>query len=160
MARSCSFTGHREIEDRHKGKITALIDRAIAYAYDEGCRDFYLGGALGFDTLAAQEVLRFKLTHPDVTLNFILPCVDQSNMWGGYDVSMYEYLLSRADTVEYTSDTYKKGCMRIRNARLAELCDIMIAYVGRDRSGASQTVGIATRLGKRVYNLYPSLDRE
>ena len=160
MALSCSFTGHREISERHKDKIVGLIGRAIAYAYGEGCRNFYLGGALGFDTLAAQEVLRFKLMHPDITLNFVLPCVDQSDRWGGQDVSMYEYLLSRADTVEYTSDCYKKGCMRIRNARLAELCDIMIAYVGHDRSGASQTVGIATRLGKRVYNLFPTLDRE
>ena len=158
MNKGCSFTGHRAIEPHHREAMPALLTSAIEYAYLEGCRDFFIGGALGFDTFAAQRVLFFRMTHPDVTLNLILPCRDQAEKWGRCQAEMYEYLLSQADTVEYVADTYTPGCMKVRNMRLASLCDIMISYVGRQRSGASQTARMAEELGKSVFNLYPTLE--
>ena len=155
----CSFTGHRRIEYRHKNAISGLVARAIAYAYGEGCRDFYLGGALGFDTVAAQQVLIFRMSHPDVTLNLVLPCKNQTEQWSEWQCEMYDYLLSQADTVEYVSEEYTRSCMSARNRRLVEHCDILIAYVGRDKSGSSQTKRMAESAGKTVYNLYPTLDK-
>ena len=154
----CSFTGHRRIESRHFGKIDDLIDRAIAYAYGEGCRKFYVGGALGFDTLAAKRVLLFRMSHPDAELYVIVPCKTQSDGWSASQISAYEYILANADAVEYLNDEYTDGCMRERNQRLVDLSDIVIAYVSRYNSGAAQTVRMAERAGKRVYNLYPSLE--
>lgn len=157
--RGCSFTGHRHIEYRHKYTVSDLVARAIAYAYGEGCRDFYIGGALGFDTVAAQQVLLFRMSHPDVTLNLVLPCRDQTKNWSDTQREMYDYFLSEADTVEYVSEEYTRSCMSVRNRRLVEHCDILIAYVGHDRSGSSQTRRMAETAGKTVYNLYPTLDK-
>lgn len=154
---NCAFTGHRKIELRHKDKIELLLLRAIEYAYSEGCRTFYTGGALGFDTLAAKTVIRFKLSHRDVRLHIVLPCKNQSASWTDQQVSMYEYTLANADEVEYIADEYEDGCMRLRNQRLADYCDLMIAYVSRPYSGAAQTARMAERAGKKVYNIYPSL---
>lgn len=159
MDKACSFTGHRAIEPHHREQMGALLSRAVDYAYREGCRRFYIGGALGFDTYAAQHVLLYKMSHPDVKMHLVLPCRDQSSKWGSAQADMYDYLLSQADTVEYVAEEYTSGCMRERNMRLASVCDIMIAYVGHQRSGASQTVRMATELGKRVYNLFPHLER-
>ena len=153
----CAFTGHRRIEERHKGKIENLLARAIAFAYESGCRVFLTGGALGFDTLAAKEIIRFRLSHPDVRLHLILPCRNQSDSWAASSVSTYEYTLSNADEIEYVSDDYDDRCMKERNRRLSERCDMMIAYVSRPYSGAAQTVRMAANAGKTVYNLYPSL---
>ncbi|MBQ7363485.1 MAG: DUF1273 family protein [Clostridia bacterium] len=157
---ACSFTGHRKIEDRHKERIGGLLFRAIRYAYGLGCRDFFCGGALGFDTAAAKEVIRFRMSHPDCRLGLLLPCRDQSSAWREDEIRLYEYILSEADTVLYASDEYTEGCMRERNRRLAEAADVVIAYVGRERSGAGQTVRIAKSLGREVYNLYLALDKE
>ncbi len=154
----CAFTGHRKIEIRHRDKIDDLVRRAIEFAYESGCRTFLTGGALGFDTLAAKEVIRFKLYHPDVRLSIILPCKNQSDSWSPSQISIYEYTLANADTIEYISDEYTSSCMRMRNQRLADLCDLMIAYVSRPYSGAAQTVRMASNAGKTIYNLYPSLD--
>lgn len=154
---SCAFTGHRKIEDRHMDRIGDLLLRAVDYAYSQGCRIFYTGGALGFDTLAARAVIRYRLSHPDVRLYIILPCKNQSESWSEKQVSSYEYTLSNADEVEYVTDDYDDGCMRERNRRLADRCDLMIAYVSRSYSGAAQTVRMADRAGKKIYNLYPSL---
>lgn len=156
---SCAFTGHRKIEDRHKEKIENLLSRAVAFAYENGCRIFITGGALGFDTLAAKEVIRFRMSHPDVRLHVVLPCKGQSDSWSSYQINLYEYTLFNADEIEYVSEEYTSTCMRDRNKRLVDLCDMMIAYVSRPYSGAAQTVRMASNEGKVIYNLYPSLDQ-
>ena len=155
--KACAFTGHRTIEERHRGKISDLLLRAITYAYGEGCRTFITGGALGFDTLAAQEVIRFRMSHPDVCFKIVIPCKDQCQSWSQAQISVYEYTLANANEIEYVADEYFDGCMRERNQRLVDSSDILIAYVSRPRSGAAQTVRMAQRAGKTVYNLFPSL---
>lgn len=157
--KSCAFTGHRKIEERHKGRIEDLLLRAISFAYSEGCRTFITGGALGFDTLAAREVIRFRLSHPDARLLIVIPCKNQSESWSPSQISLYEYTLINADEVEYIADIYTDGCMKERNQRLADLSDMMIAYVNRPYSGAAQTVRMAAKDGKPVYNLYPALEQ-
>lgn len=154
----CAFTGHRRIEARHKGKIDDLVQRAIAFAYENGCRTFITGGALGFDTIAAKEVIRFKLYHPDARLEIIMPCRNQCEGWSKEQINLYEYTLANADFIECVSDEYTNSCMKERNLLLASKCDMMIAYVSKPYSGAAQTVRMASKEGKVIYNLYPSLD--
>lgn len=156
---TCAFTGHRKIEESHKGRIENLLSRAVEFAYENGCRTFVTGGALGFDTLAAKEVIRFRMSHPDVKILIVLPCKNQSDAWSQSQISFYEYTLINADEIEYISDEYTDKCMKDRNRRLVELCDMLIAYVSRPYSGAAQTVRMAAKEGKVIYNLYPSLER-
>ena len=158
--KGCSFTGHRRIEPSHKKNIDGLIARAIGYAYGEGCRDFYCGGAVGFDTHAARQVILFRLSHPDVRLHLLLPCSNQDEKWNGAEKKRYEHTIVSADTVSYISDEYTKDCMKKRNEKLVEAADIVIAYVNKNYSGAAQTVRLANKAGKRVYNLYPTLEKE
>ena len=152
---ACSFTGHRTISAPHRAALSALLSRAVAYAYGEGCRTFYTGGALGFDTYAARAVISFRMTHRDVRLVLLLPCPDQADAWNAHQRTEYEWILGAADEVQYFADSYTKDCMRLRNLALAGRGDLLIAYVGHDRSGAAQTLRAAVRQGKRVYNLYP-----
>lgn len=154
-ALTCSFTGHRSILPEHDEELRDRLVRAVEYAYSNGVRTFFAGGAIGFDTLAAREIMRFRISHPDVRLSLILPCPEQADAWSHAQRDAYEYILGSADTVEYVSEEYTKTCMKKRNARLAEEGDIIIAYLYRMGSGSSQTVRIATELGKKVYNIAP-----
>ena len=155
----CAFTGHRNIKYEHKARMADLLYRAINYAYEKGCRKFITGGALGFDTEAARQVLKFRINHPDVELILFLPCLDQDSSWTVGQQDSYGYILSAANEVRYVSDVYDKTCMKRRNQAMAEECDMMIAYVGRDRSGSSQTLRMARSLGKEAYNLYNELEK-
>lgn len=157
---TCAFTGHRQVEKEAERALCALLVRAVAYAYAEGCRTFLTGGALGFDTLAARTVIAFRLSHRDVRLELLLPCLNQSERWTARRRTEYDWVLSEADEVCYFSDAYDKSCMRRRNAALAERCDLLIAYVGHERSGSAQTMRIASRLGRRIYNLYASVNKD
>ena len=154
---SCSFTGHRSIPDVHRAPLADLVRRAIAYVYEQGCRTFYAGGAVGFDTLAAREVLRFRMAHPEVRLVLLLPCPEQAATFGDGARDAYDFLLREADEVRYVCSAYTPRCMRKRNELLAELGDCVIAYVGHGRSGSSQTARMATERGKHVYNLFREL---
>ncbi len=156
---SCSFTGHRKIKPEHSLSVRALLERAVEYAYGEGVRTFYSGGAVGFDTLAARAVIAFRTSHPDVRLVMLLPCTTQADSWSARARDGYEYLLGRADEVIYVCEEYTADCMKKRNAELVERADMMIAYVYHMRSGAGQTLNFANRAGVKVYNLYPSVEK-
>ena len=155
--KACAFTGHRRIESRHMQKLPELVLRAVQYAYDNGCRKFITGGAIGFDTLAAREVIKFRISHPDVSLVLALPCIEQDAKWNSAQKNAYSFTLAVADEVIYTSEVYTKNCMAIRNRYLADKADLLIAYVGRSNSGAAQTVRMAESMNKRIYNLYPTV---
>ena len=158
--RGCSFTGHRTIKKEHEGRLAGLLFRAINYAYERGCRTFYSGGAVGFDTYAACEVISFRITHPSVRLIMLLPCIDQDKMWSPAQRDTYQYLLSSADETVYVSEEYTPTCMRERNRLLVENCDMLIAYMSSPRSGTGQTVSMAKRSSREIYNLYPALERK
>ena len=150
----CAFTGHRELDGIQYATLRDLLGRAIAYAYQNGCRTFYNGGALGFDLEAAEQVILFRHRHPDVRLIMILPCPEQADRWSESQRFRYENLLRAADEVVYISDRYSSSCMQKRNEELVRRADMLVAYLGHARSGAAQTVAMAKRKGIPVYNLY------
>lgn len=52
----CGFAGHRII----KGEIKTRLEKEISSLCEKGYNTFLSGGALGFDTIAAQTVLKIK----------------------------------------------------------------------------------------------------
>ncbi len=157
---ACAFTGHRAIPTYATKAISDLLLRGIDYLYSRGVRVFYAGGALGFDTLAAETVLAYRKTHPGVRLFLCLPHRGQSERWSTEAILRYRNILSLADGVSYVSDFYYPGVMRERNLRLLENADFCIAYVTEKTGGSVQTVSLAKKKGIPVYNLAERICRE
>lgn len=153
----CAFSGHRAIAADVVTPLCALLRRAIAYAYEKGCRTFYCGGAVGFDTYAAKEVILFRIKHPDVRLVLLLPCADQADAFSAHQRAAYDYILSEADEAHILSEVYHRGCMQMRNRALVENADMLICYVGRESGGSAQTMRLAREKGIAVHNLYPHI---
>lgn len=151
--KTCSFTGHRRIRLEDKDALASLLKRGVKYAYDQGCRRFLAGGAIGFDTMAALAVLELRDSHPDARLVLVLPCRDQDRYFSFEQKKTYRAILDSADELIYTSEVYTDTCMLRRNEYLAKNADVMLAYLYRERSGASQTVRLAREYGAVVYNL-------
>ena len=72
--KTCCFTGHRIIPSGEKETIRNLLETAVEKAIQDGYRFFGAGGALDFDTMAAQTVVRFKRQYPHIRLLLVLPC--------------------------------------------------------------------------------------
>ena len=149
----CCFTGHRRIPPAHAQLLPAHIDATLDALYRLGCRDFYTGGAVGFDTLAARRVIAFRHTHPDVRLILMLPCRDQNRGWSAEENADYYEILSQSDAYRYVSEEYDSHVMYRRNMEMVGVSDVCIAYVTRPASGAGQTMRAAERKGLSVINL-------
>ena len=159
MKKSVCFTGHRTIDgDREKlsARLYALLERLVT---EKKVTDFYTGGAVGWDALAALTVLKLRESYPEVKLHLVLPCPfeEQSAKWNEAQKAEFQHILGLADSVEQVSDCYYNGCMKARNARLVELAsDYCICYWNPKhyRSGTGQTVRMAQRKGIEVINLF------
>lgn len=154
------FTGHRSIEKSKAVLIPRALDTLISGLIAIGAKSFRLGGAVGFDTIAALCVLEAKEKHPDITLDLILPCRDQTEKWDEYNVTAYNYILSRADSVSYVCDKYRRGCMYERNRRLVDGSDMVIAYLERTSGGSAYTYRYAKEKGVEIINIYDIVKNE
>ena len=154
---TCAFTGHRQILPEHRTALIELLQVAINQAYDLGYRKFITGGALGFDTEAARELIRFRISHSDISLSVYVPYIGQEENWSPAQKDAYAYILSSANEVKYISENYDSQCMKRRNQAMVNDCDMLIAYVYRDRTGSSQTVRMARDMGREIINLYNQL---
>lgn len=150
----CYFTGHR-ILSKPKNEIQGVLREVIERLINEGVCYFGNGGALGFDTLAAQTVLDLKEQYPHIKLIMVLPCKDQTKKWNANDVAMYEYVLSQADKITYQAETYYDGCMLDRNRRLVDSSGHCICYYnGKGRGGTAYTIRYATEQGLKIHNIF------
>ena len=111
------------------------------------------GGALGFDTLAAQTVLSLKEYYPQIKLVLALPCQEQTRGWPAKDIEKYGHILNSADEIIYTAEKYFPGCMHARNRYMAERSDVCICYLTEDKGGAAYTVKYAKQKGLRIINI-------
>lgn len=139
---ACFFTGHRFISNTEKAELDALLEKICARLYTRhGVNHFISGGALGFDTLAAEVVLRLKKIHPDIKLHMFLPCRDQSKKWSSRDKLRWEQINSAADEYRFIHDgNYMTSCMQLRNRLMVECAYFGIAFCKRKNSGTYSTV--------------------
>lgn len=114
---------------------------------------FGAGGALDFDTLAAQTVLELKRAYPDIKLILVLPCQDQTRGWAQADIEEFEHIKAAADKVVFTSNEYYSGCMHKRNRHLVDNSSLCICYLTEQSSGTAYTVDYARSRGLRIINV-------
>lgn len=147
------FTGHRTIPMLKKWKIEKKLKETLEALIDNGYCYFGAGGALGFDTIAAQTVLGLKKKHPEIKLILVLPCKNQTRGWEEKDVSVYESIIEQADKVVYTQEHYDRGCMFKRNRHLVDNSSVCIAYLTEEKGGTAYTVNYANQKGVKVINI-------
>lgn len=147
------FSGHRKIPSNEISAVKKSLVETISSSIEKGYRYFGAGGALGFDTIAAQSVLELKEKYPDIKLILVLPCPNQTRGWKDTDVSEYERIKSEADKVVYTSNQYFRGCMQKRNRHLVDNSSLCICYLTKSTGGTFYTVKYAKNKELVVCNL-------
>ncbi len=158
MASVC-FTGHRGINEPANDlgmRIETAIEKSILKF---NATDFYAGGAIGFDMLAAVSVIHTMDKYDDIRLHLVLPCPTHimTVKWSQEDKAMLDELFYFVESVTVISDRYYGGCMKERNQRLVDLADTLcICYWNENnfRSGTGQTVRMAEKKGLLIKNLY------
>ena len=135
--KSCAFTGHRHLgEDFSARKLKKEIKKMM----EAGAETFYNGMAMGFDLLAAEQVLDLKKKFPEVKLVACVPCYGQEKYFPEEDKERYARILKKADEVVTLSDHYYNGCMQNRDRYMVDRADALIAYCRKEEGGAAYTV--------------------
>ena len=143
--KTACFTGHRKIAIEQRKIVAERLKNTVESLISEGYRYFGTGGALGFDTLAAQCILYLKKQYPYIKLILVLPCKTQTRDWKSEDIAIYERIKAQADKVVYTSKEYTRDCMFRRNRHLVDNSSICIAYLTKNKGGTAYTVNYAIR---------------
>ena len=148
------FTGHRQIPEKDYALIEEKLEQTIVKLYNNGIIRYCAGGALGFDTLAAETVLRLRDgSLPNLRLILVLPCLNQTKGWKAEDVARYEETKRRANKVKYVSQEYTSGCMYKRNRHLVDGSSVCVCYQTQFRGGTAYTVNYARTHGLAIINM-------
>lgn len=141
--RTVCFTGHREIPPEERDLIVNKLEETIIKLIKLGYMYFGTGGALGFDTLAAQTILKLKPLYPHINLILVLPCETQADKWKYKDKQIYDEIKKKANKYVYISKDYTNDCLFRRNRHLVENSSVCICYYKNYKGGTSYTVNYA-----------------
>lgn len=150
---TCCFSGHRFFSNEQRIQLLSELKAAILTAIQNGFKYFLTGGALGFDTLAAQTVLELRQSYPEIKLILALPCHNQAAKWSKKEIEKYEQIKIEADEVIYICEEYTKECMLKRNRYMVDHSNLCICYMTKQFGGTAYTVRYAKKNGIDVINL-------
>ena len=104
--KTCCFTGHRYIPGKIRRKLKKKIREAVILLIEKGVIYFGAGGALGFDTLAAEVVLSLKRKYKNIKLIMVYPCKDQTRFWKIKNGTTHRSFPARCRCFEHFHELY------------------------------------------------------
>ena len=150
--KTCCFTGHRqignnesEIRSKLKNELIKLINKGVIY--------FGTGGALGFDTIAAETIIELKKNFPHIKLILVIPCANQTELWSNKDIEKYNLIKCQADKIKILSPYYYDGCMLARNRHMVDCSSTLICYIRKNSGGTYYTLNYAQKKGLNIIKI-------
>lgn len=143
------FSGHRAERlpwryNERDPRCTLLkqrIEEEILLSYRLGYRFFLSGMATGFDTYAAEAVIKLAAEYPDMRLVAVYP-------YGAAPDARRAKIESRAYAVVSVCESYVPSCFKKRNEFMVDNSSRLICgFSGDMRSGTGSTLLRAVRAG-------------
>ena len=150
--RACCFTGHRNIPKYHEEILRSRVRFCIENYIKDGGKYFACGGAMGFDLLAAEEVLKMKMLYPQIQMILLLPYVNFTSRWPESEKQRLHKILSQS-IYRYCSPCYQNRVYLYRDDILVQGSDTCICYLTRERSGTGYTVRQAVEQSLWICNI-------
>lgn len=141
-----AVTGHRVVK---KDFNVEELEKEINLLIEKGCKYFFVGMALGFDSICFEILYKIK-QKKDVKIIACLPCKEQDSLWNSVQKEVYRKNLKKADEIVIMSDEYDNACMQKRNRYMVDNSAYLIAYLYRSSGGAYNTVKYAIENKKEV----------
>lgn len=140
------FSGHRKVEGRYPPSLkwqwvfSTVVGLCQSLLRAMGSIEFISGGAVGFDTVAAQAVIYMKNHgYKDITLTMALPFPGYNKNWPHGSIAEMESICNHgADKVLFVSQqtAYHPGLLQIRNVWMKDNSDMaIILWDGSMRGG-------------------------
>lgn len=153
--KTCCLTGHRdlpvhqirEIAERTANEVRALI-------INKGVRFFGVGGAIGYDTLAAEMLCRLREKEfPDIRVILVYPFDGFTKHWTARQKADHRRLLPLYDKVVCVGHRAGRDAYLARDRHLVDSSAYCICYCTRNQGGTAYTVQYAMRQGLEIRNV-------
>ena len=144
-----TFCGHSDFQ-ANENYEKLIIDCIEKNAKDEKV-EFYLGGYGRFDSFALECCKKYKQTHPDASLVFVSPYLNNTYLrkhLESYPNNTYDSIL-----FPEIEKVPPKFAIVYRNRYMIEKADLIIAFVSHSYGGAFKTFQYAKRKSKHIFNL-------
>jgi len=154
---TCCFTGHRilpmdqmkEIERRTAQEVRRLVNK-------HNVRFFGVGGAIGYDTLAAKVLFRLRETEfPHIKIILVYPFETFTDRWTPTQKAEYKKLFPQYDKRVCMCSQSLTAAYLTRDRHLVEGSAYCICYCTRNFGGTAYTVKYAIQKGLQIRNVAP-----
>lgn len=151
----CCLTGHRLLPQDRLEEITEALKQTVEKLIVGGVRCFRVGGAVGFDTLAAQVLFELRERYPEIQVVLYYPFDGFTDGWSAEQVEVYQCLLPRYDDVICVCRRSKRPAYAYlkRDRCMVEGAEYVIAYCMKKTGGTAYTVRYAEKCGCEVWEL-------
>ena len=153
---TCCLTGHRIIPPGEEKKIMVRARNILLRLIREkNVRYFGVGGAVGFDMMAAEYLLDLK-AHKEHQLKIIsvlpYPAWRETEDWTDELRRREDAILRACDKVVYVRPEFETGVFLLRDRKLVDGSAWCVSYCNRPRTGTAYTVKYALDRGVKVFN--------
>lgn len=148
---TCCFTGHRRIFESE----SAILEQADVYLnclLQKNVRFFWLGGALGFDTLMAEYLLSLKKYDPKIQIYLALPFEGYRSRWTASQQARAAQIDAQVDNLVFCSQVPSKQAFLRRNRYLVDQSGYCISYCRQTTGGTAYTTRYALQQDLIVWN--------
>lgn len=133
------------IYERTKSIVLELARNGVKY--------FGVGGAIGFDTLAAQLLMQLRDNEAqNIKIILVCPFPEFTSKWTVEQQKMFGLMYSKYDKVVYVDQVGSREAYLKRDRHLVDCSRYCIAYCTRDYGGTAYTVRYAQKHGVQVFN--------
>ena len=151
---ACCFTGHRNIRKEDEDLIRRKIREQVLLLLDQGISTFMVGGAVGFDMLAAEVLLDLREQEGrTLRLVSVLPFLEWRAGWRSEEMDREDRILERSDEISFMDGKIIRRTYLDRDRKMVDHSSVCIAYCTRRNGGTAYTVRYALKKGISVINL-------
>lgn len=124
--KTIAFTGHRQL-----GVDTTILENDLTHqlleCYQMGYNNFIVGGAVGFDMLVAEVILKLKIEFESINLFIAVPYKGHHLYFRDTEKERYKVITEQATNI-ILSERYYKECFLHRNDFMLANCSLLVAY--------------------------------
>ena len=153
--KTCCFSGHRVLPEQELTVIRARTERVVSSLVEEKQACFFgVGGAMGYDTLAAEVLFQLRETrYPHIKVILVLPFDGFTRSWTEEQRSCYNNLFKKYDKVVCAAIHTGRDAYLSRNRHLVDHSAYCVSYCTDSHSGTSYTLAYAKRRQVKIFNV-------
>lgn len=151
----CCFTGHRVVPQEKREEIREATRKQTEKLILRGVKCFRVGGAVGYDTLAAQVLFELREKSPEIQVELYYPYEGFNSSWNEAEIEEYKRLWPCYDRRICVCETKVRPAYAYlkRDRAMVDGAEYVIAYCTKKRGGTVYTVRYAERYGCEVWKV-------